>query len=138
MQYQVSSGAGGKIKSFTDLMAWQEAHKLAISTYETTKKFPKEELFGLVSQMRRAAVSITSNLAEGFSRSTAPDKSSFYSIALGSMTELQNQFLLCRDVRLIDSTVFKALAEQTVAVHKLVFSLIKAVNAGKGVRTKAA
>ncbi|MEI7463170.1 MAG: four helix bundle protein [Candidatus Taylorbacteria bacterium] len=56
------------IQNFTDLNAWKEAHKLAIEIYSVTKKFPKEELFGLTSQMRRAAVSVTSNIAEGFGR----------------------------------------------------------------------
>ncbi|MDD5626597.1 MAG: four helix bundle protein [Patescibacteria group bacterium] len=79
-----------KIKSFTDLDAWKEGHKLVLMVYEITKKFPKEEMFGLVSQMRRCVVSITSNIAEGFSRQTYKDKICFYSRAQGSVTELQN------------------------------------------------
>jgi len=58
----------GKIKSFMDLEAWKEGHKLVLSVYEITKSFPKEETFGIISQMRRCAVSVTSNIAEGFSR----------------------------------------------------------------------
>ena len=82
-----------KIKSFTDLNAWKEGHKLVLMIYETTKKFPKEEIFGLTIQLRRCSVSITSNLAEGFSRQSYKEKSYFYSMALGSVTELQNQIL---------------------------------------------
>ena len=77
-----------RIKSFTDLIAWQEAHKLALIVYKTTKKFPENEKFGLVSQMRRSAVSITSNIAEGFSRVSKKEKLQFYAIARGSLTEL--------------------------------------------------
>ena len=69
-----------KISSFTDLYAWKEGHKLALMVYNITRSFPKEELFGLTSQMRRCVVSITSNIAEGFSRNTARDKYQFYSI----------------------------------------------------------
>jgi four helix bundle protein len=139
MKYEVSSdGQNGKIKSFTDLEAWQEAHKLAIKTYKVTHKFPSSERYGLTSQMLRASLSITSNISEGFSRSTAADKANFYSIALGSTTELQNQYLLSRDVQLIDQETFQAAAQLSVVVHKLISSLIKAVNNGKGVRKKPA
>ncbi len=63
-----------KIKSFTDLYAWKEGHKLVLMIYKITEKFPQKEMFGLISQMRRSAVSITSNTAEGFSRNTNKDK----------------------------------------------------------------
>ncbi|MFH1565125.1 MAG: four helix bundle protein, partial [bacterium] len=80
-----------KIKSFTGLFAWQEGHKLVLMIYNTTEQFPDKERFGLISQTRRAAVSITSNIAEGFSRKTNKDKVQFYAMAQGSLTELQNQ-----------------------------------------------
>lgn len=114
-----------KIKSFTDLVCWQEGHKLAIKIYKTTKLFPKEETFGLVSQMRRCAVSITSNIAEGFSRYSYADKARFYSISQGSVTELQNQLLIAGDVNYISKEHFNDIAKQLVLVHKLVNGLIK-------------
>jgi four helix bundle protein len=86
-----------------------------------TKEFPKEETVGLISQMRRAAVSVTSNIAEGFSRQGFKEKLQFYYIALGSLTELQNQFLIARD---LDYLNLKKMAEQTVSVHKLLNSFI--------------
>lgn len=114
-----------KIKSFTDLHAWQEGHKLVIMIYETTKNFPKVETFGLISQMRRCVISITSNIAEGFSRSTIKDKVQFYCISHGFLTELQNQLLAARDIGYLDKAEFNKIANQTVAVHKLITGLKK-------------
>src|SRR6266849_5243940 len=96
----------GKITRFTQLDAWREGHKLVILIYTITKSFPKEEFFGLVNQMRRCVVSITSNIAEGFSRQSYKEKVQFYSIALGSVTELQNQLLIARDVGFISKEIF--------------------------------
>lgn len=114
-----------KIKSFTDLNSWEESHKLVLMIYKETKSFPKEELFGLVSQMRRCAVSVTSNIAEGFSRQSFKEKVQFYSISHGSLAELQNQLLIAKDVGFIEKEKFKELAEQTVICHKIIAGLIK-------------
>jgi len=114
-----------KIKSFTDLIAWKKGHSLVIIIYKITKTFPKEEVFGLVSQMQRCAVSITSNLAEGFSRFSSKQKKQFYSIALGSVTELQNQILVAKDIGYLKKEDFKKVAQKTVEVHKLINGLIK-------------
>lgn len=114
-----------KIRSFTDLVAWQEAHKLALMVYKVTKSFPKEELFGLINQMRRAAVSVTSNIAEGFSRQFYKEKVQFYCISQSSNTELQNQLLLARDVGYLKEKEFQQIAVQSVNVHRLLNGLIK-------------
>ena len=105
--------------------AWKEGYKLVIMVYKATKQFPKDELFGLTNQIRRAAVSITSNVAEGFSRNTFKDKTNFYAIALGSLTETQNQLLVARDVGYIDNNLFKEIGNQTVVVSKLCNGLLK-------------
>lgn len=115
----------GKIKAFTDLFAWQEAHKLVLLIYEVTKTYPNEEVFGLVMQMRRCAISITSNIAEGFSRQSYKEKIQFYSIALGSLTELQNQLLISKDVKFLSQSSYEELSELTVKVHKILSGLIK-------------
>ena len=81
-----------KIREFTDLIVWQETHKLVLLVYKTTKYFPKEEVFALTSQMRRSAVSIPSNIAEGFGRHSYKEKVQFYYLAHGSLLELKNQF----------------------------------------------
>lgn len=114
-----------KIKSFTDLNTWQEGHKLVLMIYKITKKFPQEETYSLVDQMRRAAVSITSNIAEGFSRKSYQEKLQFYCMSQGSLTELQNQILVARDVRYLNKNDFDVLARQAVVVHKLINGLIK-------------
>lgn len=114
-----------KIKSFTDLIVWKEGHTLVIQIYKTTKKFPKDEQFGLTNQLRRASVSITSNIAEGFSRSSYKEKVQFYATALGSTTEVQNQLLIAKDISYIEKADFTKLAEQAVLVNKLLNGIIK-------------
>jgi len=114
-----------KIQSFTDLEVWKEAHKLVLTIYQLTKDFPKEELFGLVSQMRRAAVSITSIIAEGFSRFSYKEKTQFYSMSHGSLTELQNQILIAKDVGYLGLENFRKLSDQSVIVHKLLNAFIR-------------
>src|SRR4051812_45062202 len=114
-----------KINNFTDLRVWQEAHKLAIVIYKETESFPKHELFGLVSQLRRAAVSVTSNIAEGFSRHSSKEKIQFYSVAHGSLTEVENQLLLARDINYLTPDVYTVIYAQLTTVHKLLNAFIK-------------
>ena len=136
--YQASSDktTDSKIKSFTDLTAWQKAHQFAVAIYNETRDFPSQEQFGLTSQIRRAAVSITSNIAEGFSRSTKADKLHFYTMASGSLTEVQSQLLIARDVSYLDSKVCQELAQHSTVVQKLLNGLMKALKDGKGVRNE--
>ena len=114
-----------KIQSFTDLEVWREAHKFVLLIYKMTKTFPKEEIFGLVSQMRRAAVSITSNISEGFSRISYKEKIQFYSISHGSLTEVQNQMLIAKDVGYVSEENFHQAYEQSITVHKLLNAFIR-------------
>jgi four helix bundle protein len=114
-----------RIRTFTDLEAWRQAHALAIFVYKITKDFPREETYSLVDQMKRCVVSISSNIAEGFSRQSKKEKLQFYFIAKGSLTELQNQLLLARDIGYIPSEKFREAALLTVYVHKLLNGLLK-------------
>ncbi len=114
-----------KIKSFTDLKTWQEGHQIVILVYKITKEFPKEEIFGLVSQMRRAVVSITSNIAEGFGRQTYKEKVQFYYIAQGSLIELKNQILIAKDVNYLNEENFNKLVDQINSAHQLLQGLIQ-------------
>ena len=115
-----------KIRKFTDLYAWQEGHKLVLMVYKNTEKFPNKERYGITDQMRRAAVSLTSNIAEGFSRRTSKEKNRFYCIAQASLVELQNQFIISRDVNYLTESDFKIIADQSVTTNKLLSGLLKA------------
>jgi len=115
----------GKITYFTDLNAWKQAHQLVLMVYKLTKYFPRDEIFGLVNQMRRCAVSITSNIAEGFSRNSYKEKTQFYCMSLGSVTELQNQLMIAKDVGYINQEIYSEASNQSIIVHKLLNGLIK-------------
>lgn len=116
----------GVIKSFTDLDAWKKNHQLVISVYRTCEVFPKHD--SLKNQMERCAVSITSNIAEGFGRQTAKDKSHFYAMARGSVYELQNQLLIARDTGKISEEKFQELASVSLDSIKLLHGLMRSTN----------
>ena len=112
-----------KIRNFSDLIAWQKAHQLALMIDKVSENFPTREQFGLSNQMRRASVSIGPNIAEGFGRGTAKDKTQFYLVALGSLYELQSQFYIARDLGYIGNDgLIKELSEET---GRLISGLIK-------------
>jgi four helix bundle protein len=114
------------IKTFTDVKAWQESHKLALQVYKLIKKLPKNEDFALTMQIKRAAVSVTSNIAEGYGRATAVDQKHFYIMASGSLYELKNQLILVKDLKYISETEFKEIAQQANIAHKILNGLIRA------------
>lgn len=116
-----------KIKSFTDLITWQEGHKIVLLIYGITDNFPQKEIYALTNQMRRAAVSITSNIAEGFSRYSKKEKIQFYYTALGSLTELQSQLIVTRDVNYINEQKFNEILGLSINVSKLINGLIKSL-----------
>lgn len=124
-----------KIRSFTDLTAWQEGHKLVLAIYNLTNRFPQQELYALTSQMRRASVSITSNLAEGFSRKSPKEKIQFYYTALGSLSELQSQLLVAKDIGYLDHRLFQEISELMIVASKLVNGLIKSMKIKQSLNT---
>jgi four helix bundle protein len=87
------------IKTFRDIIAWQKAHELTLLVYSLTEKYPCHEIFGLTNQSRRCAVSVPSNIAEGFKRASKNDSVHFYIIAQGSLEELKYQLLLAKDLK---------------------------------------
>jgi four helix bundle protein len=112
------------IKTFTDLTAWQEGHGLVILVYQITKQLPKEETYSLIDQMRRSAVPVTSNIAEGFGRQTYKEKLQFYYQAQGSLTELKNQILVAKDIGYLNENDFRRLVDQANDAHRLLQGLI--------------
>lgn len=116
-----------RISSFRDLKTWQEAPHLAVIIYNITGVFPDSERFGLANQMRRVAVSVGSNIAEGFSRQSTKDKLQFYHIAKGSLTEIESQLDLAWRVEYIDGSTSKCVLEQIGHVGRLLTALIRKI-----------
>ena len=115
-----------KIQKFQDLFAWQEAHQLALLVYRISKEFPKEELFALTNQIRRAAVSVPSNIAEGYGRPSGKDRVHFFWIAKGSLLEVESQFLIAKDLGYITkSSLAEAFFAQIDKTDKILTGLIK-------------
>lgn len=96
--------------------------------YKISEQFPKHEIYGLTSQMTRAAVSVASNIAEGYGRKSAKDKNQFYVVANGSLTELENQLLIAEGVGYLDKTLSTRAMNQCDTVHKMLYGLQKANN----------
>ena len=113
----------GKIREFTDLDSWKQNHNLVLLIYRINKKFPESERFGLISQMERAAVSVTSNIAEGFGRQTMKEKVHFYYQAHGSLTELKNQLIIARDLGYTRDISFMEIMDQLITGQKLLRGL---------------
>lgn len=113
------------IKSFTDLEVWKTGHSLVVRIYQITKSFPKDEQFGLVSQMKRSSASVTANFAEGFGRQHSKEKEQFYLISAGSLFELKDQLLIARDVGYIDNDVFVEVAEIANKCHAQLNAMLK-------------
>ena len=112
------------IHTFKDLIAWQKSHTLVLGIYAATKQFPKDEMFGLTNQVRRAAVSIISNIAEGFGRRPTADRTHFYDMARASLHEVQAQLLVARDVGYLTENVHESLDSKSIECHKLLTGLI--------------
>lgn len=120
-----------KIRNYKDLISWQKGHELVILVYKITENFPAEEKFGLVGQMRRAAVSVTSCIAEGFSRKTNKDKLQFYKIATGSLTELDNQLTISRDIHYLKANDYEYISNLINECGKLINGLCQATQQNK-------
>lgn len=107
------------VQNFKDIIAWQKAHQLTLVVYDLTSKFPKHELFGLVSQMRRSAVSVPSNISEGYKRRSKNDAVHFYIIAESSLEELRYQLFLSKDLKYISMEEYKSAENLAEEVAKL-------------------
>ena len=112
------------VKSYKDLIVWKKSLKLAVDVYQVTKKFPREELYGLVSQMRRAAFSIPSNIAEGYARYSTAEYKRFLKISFASGAELETQLLIAKETKLINSEDFERVDKLLTEVMKMLNALI--------------
>lgn len=113
------------MQSFRNLNVWQRAHQLTLSLYSATQTFPKAEIFGLTSQIRRAGSSIGANIAEGCGRGTDADFSRFLQIAMGSASELESHLLLAKDLDFIDSELHRTLNEEVTGIKRMLANLLK-------------
>lgn len=114
-----------KIKTFKDLLVWQKAMQLITQIYLLTKKLPKEETYGLISQVRRSSISIPSNIAEGYGRNSSNDYIRFLQIANGSLYELQTQLEVCLNLKYISEAEFSTIYEQSREIERMLGSLIR-------------
>jgi four helix bundle protein len=118
------------ISSYRDLVVWQKAMTLAKAMYETTRCYPKDELYGLTSQIRRSAISIPSNIAEGWGRQSTGDYIHFLKIAQGSTTELDTEMILSMEVGFLPEETLDPILNNTSEIRKMLKSLIKTLSSG--------
>ncbi len=117
------------MRDFRQLTVWQKAHQVTLAAYRSTKAFPRDELFGLTSQIRRSASSIAANIAEGCGRRGGVDMARFLQIAMGSASELEYHFLLARNLELLPVADYERLAGGAIEVKRMLSSLIRKVHA---------
>lgn len=116
--------------SFKDLIVWQRSHQFVLDIYKAAKTFPKDEQLGLTSQIRRASISVSSNIVEGSQRGSDKEFIRFLRMARGSLAEVQAQLLIARDLGYIKTEVFKMMADNAVEINKLLNGLLKGVSRG--------
>lgn len=119
------------MKDFHELKVWQKAHQLALAVYRLTAGFPREELYGLTTQLRRASSSIPANLAEGCGRNGDAELARFCSIAAGSASELEYHLLLAKDLELIKIHDYQELVQRTTEVKRMLTALFQKLNADR-------
>jgi four helix bundle protein len=117
------------MQSFKNLRVWEKSHKLTLDVYASSTTLPREEMYGLTSQMRRAAASIAMNIAEGCCRKGDAEMARFLQIAMGSASELEYQFLLAHDLKYLRSPGYEELMTQVVEVKKMLSSLLRKIKA---------
>ena len=117
------------MKDFRQLKVWEKSHQLALAVYKATKEFPKEELYGLTSQIRRASMSIPTNIAEGCGRNTDAEFARFLQIAMGSASETEYQLLLTHDLGFINKEQYDKLNLDVTEIKRMIDSLLKTLRA---------
>ena len=120
---------GAEMKDFRRLQVWQKAHLLTLKVYEATRKFPKEELYGLTTQMRKNSSSIPTNIAEGCGRGGDTEFARFLQIAMGSASELGYELILSRDLHYLSLDEYESLNQDTVEVKRMLAPFIRKLKA---------
>ncbi len=110
------------MRDFQQLAIWQRSHQLTLKVYKITREFPKEELYGLTSQIRRSSSSVPTNIAEGCGRNSLPELKRFLIISSGSASELHYQLILSRDLNYISVQLFKELEDDLIQIKKMIFA----------------
>ena len=119
------------MKDFRQLKVWEKSHLLALAIYKATKDFPKEELYALTSQMRRASMSIPTNIAEGCGRNTDADFARFLQMAMGSASETEYELILARDLEFLSKDKHEKLHNDVEEVKRMLASLLKTLRADR-------
>jgi four helix bundle protein len=125
------------MRNYRDLQTWSKAHKLTLELYKLSQRFPREEMYGLTSQLRRSAASIGANLAEGCGRQTNPEFARFVKVSMGSASELDYHLLLSRDLGFLEADTYERAAMSLTEVRKMLASLLSTVELETQTRTKA-
>ncbi len=112
------------MRNFKELSIWQKSHSLTLKIYRYTNTFPKEDLYGLVSQMRRSASSIPTNIAEGCGRNSTPEMKRFLIISTGSASELEYQLILSKDLSYLTESIFEELLNELYEIRKMIHGFI--------------
>jgi four helix bundle protein len=121
----------GVVKDFRDLQVWHKAHQLTLTVYRLTATFPREERYGLTTQLRRSSSSIAANLAEGCGRNGDAELARFCAIAMGSASELEYHLLLAKDLKLLTDADHTALTDQTAEVKRMLTGLLQRLTADR-------
>lgn len=117
------------LKDFRKLIVWEKSHSLALEIYRITNKFPKDEIYGITNQLRRACTSIPTNIAEGCGRDSSKDFARFLQIAFGSANEMEYLILLSSDLKYIESEIYQNLTDNIIEIKKMLSALIKKLRA---------
>lgn len=125
------------MRNYRDLQTWNKAHKLTLDLYKISRQFPKEEIYGITSQLRRAASSIGANLAEGCGRQTNSEFARFVRISMGSASELDYHLLLSRDLGFLEGEAYQRTSKSLTEVRKMLASLLSTVEIETQTRAKA-
>jgi len=119
------------MRDFKELKVWEKAHLLTLTVYKATAAFPRDELYGLTSQIRRSCASIPANIAEGCGRSGEPELARFFHIAMGSASELEYHLLLARDLGFLQNSAYEQLAREVTEVKRMLTSFIQKLTADR-------